>query len=217
MSDRARERERMVETQIASRGIRDARVLDAMRAVLREAFVPEHLSDLAYEDGPLPIGEGQTISQPYIVALMAEAAAIGPGDRVLEIGAGSGYGAAVLSRLAGSVHAIERHGALARAAGERLGWLGYANVSIREGDGTLGWPEAAPFDAILVTAVGPEVPERLSRQLAPGGRLVMPVGRRAGGQRLLRLTRRDETVFDETDLGFVSFVPLIGAHAYRED
>ncbi len=209
------DRARMVERQVAARGVSDPRVLDAMRVVPREAFVPPGQAARAHADGPLPIGEGQTISQPYIVALMAEAARIGPGDRVLEVGAGSGYAAAVLSRLAARVFAVERLSALAEAAAERLARLGCANVAVRAGDGTLGWPEAAPFDAIVVSAGGPEVPEALMAQLAPGGRLVMPVGRDEGIQRLLRLTRsRDGWV--EDDLGAVRFVPLIGAQGWPE-
>ena len=147
-SDLARERERMVDVQIAGRGVRDPRVLDAMRAVPREAFVEAGFQGSAYEDGPLPIGEGQTISQPYIVALMIEAAAIQPDDVVLEVGAGSGYAAAVMSRIAKQVFAIERHGKLAAAAQRRFRGLGYSNIELRTGDGTLGWPDAAPFDAI---------------------------------------------------------------------
>src|SRR6056297_1061024 len=145
-------RDRMVERQIARRGVRDRHVLEAMRTVPREAFVDPGMEEFAYEDGPLPIGEGQTISQPYIVALMIEAAEVRPGDRVLELGAGSGYAAAVLSRIAESVHAIERHEGLTKTAEARLARLGYENVTLHTGDGTTGWAEAAPFDAILVAA-----------------------------------------------------------------
>jgi protein-L-isoaspartate(D-aspartate) O-methyltransferase len=201
----------MVDRQIAARGVRDARILDAMRTVPREIFVPEAFGKFAYDDTPLPIEAGQTISQPYIVALMIEAAAIRPRDRVLEIGAGSGYAAAVMSRIARQVYAIERHEELTRLARERMARLGYDNVEIRTGDGTLGWPEAAPFDAILVAAGGPAVPQPLKQQLAIGGGLVIPVGQ-ADQQRLLRVTRRSEDAFDEEDLGEVRFVPLIGAH-----
>lgn len=215
MTDFARARKTMVETQIAGRGIKDPRLLDAMRSVPREAFVPPDLAGSAYEDRPLPIGEGQTISQPYIVALMIEAAGIAPGQRVLEVGAGSGYAAAVLACIAAEVFGIERHARLAEDAGARLKRLGCANVAIRVDDGTLGWPEAAPFDAILAAAGGPGVPDALRDQLGPGGRLVMPVGARHGGQSLVRLTRRGETAFEREDLDTVSFVPLIGVQGWE--
>lgn len=209
-------RQSMVDHQIAARGVRDARILEAMRTVPREVFVPDPLSEFAYEDTPLPIEAGQTISQPYIVAHMIEAAAIEPGDRVLEIGAGSGYAAAVTSRIAAQVYAIERHPELAELAAKRMARLGYDNVEIRTGDGTSGWPEVAPFDAILVAAGGPSIPPPLLEQLATGGRLVMPVGD-ADQQRLVRATRRSQTDFEEEDLGEVRFVPLIGAHGWAED
>jgi protein-L-isoaspartate(D-aspartate) O-methyltransferase len=208
-----RERERMVARDVAARGIRDERVLEAMRDVPREAFVPASHALIAYDDRPLPIGEGQTISQPFIVALMLEAAAIGPADRLLDIGTGSGYAAAVASRLCAEVFSVERHAALAEEADERLRRLGYANVAVCTGDGTLGWPEAAPFDAILVAASGPAIPEPLRRQLAPGGRLVMPVGPEHD-QRLLRMTRHVDGTFLTDDLGCVAFVPLIGAYGW---
>ncbi|MGK6356801.1 protein-L-isoaspartate(D-aspartate) O-methyltransferase [Sphingomonas sp. DT-207] len=206
----------MVDTQLVSRGVRDTHVLSAMRAVPREQFVPEPMREFAYEDTPLPIEAGQTISQPYIVAHMIEKAEVRPGERVLEIGAGSGYAAAVLGRIAGQVYAIERHEQLARLARERMAALGYDNVEIRAGDGTQGWPEAAPFDAILIAAGGPSVPKPLCRQLAVGGRLVMPVGD-PDQQRLLRIVRESEDRFDEQDLGAVRFVPLIGAHGWAQD
>ena len=193
----------------------DPAVLQTMRTVPRHEFVPEEVRRHAYEDRPLPIGYGQTISQPFIVALMAEAARVAPSDRVLEVGAGSGYAAAVLGCLADRVVAVERHPALAQAARERLARLGIANVAIVEGDGTLGWPEAAPFDAIVVSAGGPRVPEALKEQLAPGGRLVIPVGAEGEAQDLLRLTRHDSG-FEEESLGGVRFVPLIGAQGWRE-
>nr|WP_321182245.1 protein-L-isoaspartate(D-aspartate) O-methyltransferase [Methylobacterium sp. Leaf122] len=205
--DRAEARTRMVETQLVARGIRDAAVLDAMRAVPREAFVPDALAGEAYDDGPLPIGAGQTISQPYIVALMIEALALRPGDRVLEVGAGCGYAAAVLARLGAQVFAIERHAALGEAARARLAALGLT-VSLRVGDGHAGWPEDAPFDAILVSAAGSTIPEALKAQLKPRGRLVIPVGP-PGGQTLLRLTRRGRDRFESRDFGPVSFVPLL--------
>src|SRR3982750_2703039 len=170
MLDLSRARGRMADAQLARRGVRERRVLEAMRRVPREEFVEPGYEEFAYEDGPLPIGEGQTISQPYIVALMIEAAEVKPGDRVLEVGAGSGYAAAVMSRIAKQVHAIERHPVLAEAARRRLETLGYANIELRVGDGTRGWPEAAPFDAILVAAGGPAVPPALKEQLAIGGR-----------------------------------------------
>lgn len=200
--------ERMVERQIAARGIRDPRVLQAMREVRRDAFVPPHLRHEAYDDGPLPIGEGQTISQPFVVALMAEAARIGPEDRVLEVGTGSGYAAAVLGRLAGRVWTIERHASLAETARRRLAVEGFANVEVLVGDGSRGWPPAAPFDAILVAAGAPVVPAALRAQLAPGGRLVMPVGP-YGRQELIRITRTGPDSFQEDGLGDVAFVPLI--------
>ena len=206
----------MVDRQIVTRGIRDAHVVDAMRAIPREAFVPPRLAEFAYEDSPLPIEAGQTISQPYIVALMIEAAGVKPGDNVLEIGAGSGYAAAVLGHIAGKVYAIERHRELADSAKERVARLGYANITIRCGDGTHGWPEAAPFDAILVAAGGPTIPRPLCAQLAIGGRLIVPVGD-ADAQKLTRVTRRGEDKFETEDLGPVRFVPLIGAHGWTGD
>lgn len=191
------------------RGIRDPAVLRAMGDVPREAFLPREMEEFAYADSPLPIEEGQTISQPYVVALMAEAAGVKAGDRVLEVGTGSGYAAAVLARIAGEVFTIERHHSLAALATERLREGGYGNVSVRHGDGTLGWPEAGPFDAILVAAGGPSFPPALIDQLAPGGRIVMPVGERSGDQHLVRLRRTDGRVAMD-DLGAVRFVPLIG-------
>ncbi|HET6520917.1 MAG TPA: protein-L-isoaspartate(D-aspartate) O-methyltransferase [Geminicoccaceae bacterium] len=217
MTDFERERERMVERQLGGRGITDAAVLEAMRAVPREAFVPEELAEFAYEDGPLSIGEGQTISQPYGVALMIEAADPGPNDRVLDVGTGSGYAAAVLSRIVAEVDTIERHASLAEAARARFERLGHGNVHVRVGDGSLGWPERAPYEAILVAAGGPEVPEALLRQLRVGGRLVMPVGERARTQKLLRVRRTDEEHFERDDLGAVAFVPLIGEQGWREE
>lgn len=207
-------RKRMVEIQLAGRGIRDARVLDAMRQVPREAFVEDGFEDHAYEDAPLPIAEGQTISQPFVVALMAEAAQIKAGNRVLEIGTGSGYAAAVIGRIAGKVFTIERHPTLARTAEARLRKLGCDNVAVRTGDGTLGWPEEAPFDAIIVTAASPEVPEALKQQLRVGGRLIVPAGHSTHEQRLLKLVRRGDDAFEQEDLGGVLFVPLIGAQGW---
>ncbi|MFL4979457.1 MAG: protein-L-isoaspartate(D-aspartate) O-methyltransferase [Xanthobacteraceae bacterium] len=207
----------MVERQIAGRGIADPRVLSAMRRVPREGFVTPGLEEFAYEDSPLPIDEAQTISQPYIVALMIEAAEVKRGDRVLDVGTGSGYAAAVLSEIAGEVYTIERHRELAEAAKRRLAKLGYRNIKVRHGDGTLGWPEAAPFDAILVAAGGPDVPPALKEQLAIGGRLVIPVGEDRHDQTLLKITRTSETAFEVEDLGTVRFVPLIGEQGWAED
>jgi protein-L-isoaspartate(D-aspartate) O-methyltransferase len=216
MLDLSQARDRMVAGQIARRGVRDLNVLDAMRRVPRERFVEPGFEEFAYDDAPLPIGEGQTISQPYIVALMIEAAEIKPGSRVLEVGAGSGYAAAVLSRIVDHVYAIERHPSLVAAAQRRLEALGYWNISLRAGDGTKGWPDAAPFDAILVAAGGPQVPEALKKQLAIGGRLVIPVSPRHGHQALLKITRMGEHEYQQTDLGVVSFVPLIGEQGWSE-
>jgi protein-L-isoaspartate(D-aspartate) O-methyltransferase len=211
------QRQRMVERQVVARGVRDLRVLDAMRDIPREEFLDAAMREFAYEDSPLPIEAGQTISQPYIVALMLEAARIEPGDRVLEIGAGSGYAAAVMSRLAGEVLAIERHAELASLARERLRRLRIGNVEVRTGDGSGGAPADAPFDAILAAAGAPDVPDVLRRQLAIGGRLVMPVGPTRRGQRLLKITRTGEGTWREEDLGDVLFVPLVGAHAWCDD
>ncbi len=202
-------RQRMVDREIARRGVADQRVLSAMRVVPRERFLPRQLAEFAYEDTPLPIEEGQTISQPFIVATMAAAAQLTPSSRVLEVGAGSGYGAAVLSRVASEVWTIERHEFLATQARQRLQDLGYDNVHVVCGDGTLGLPEEAPFDAIIVTAGAPVVPEALIEQLTDGGRLIIPVGPETRGQRLLRIRREGHDIVEE-DLGPVRFVPLIG-------
>jgi len=203
----AARRLQMVAAQIEARGVRDARVLDAMRRVERHRFVPEPQRDLAYQDRPLPIGHDQTISQPYVVALMTEAARVRPGAKVLEIGTGSGYQAAVLSELAGHVYSIEIIEPLARQAAARLEALGYRNVTLRAGDGYRGWPERAPFDAILVTAAPPRIPQPLLDQLAVGGRLVAPVGE----------AEQDLVVVERTAAGFqrrhvipVRFVPMTG-------
>ena len=217
MPDREQVRHRMVDAQIARRGVRDERVLAALRAVPREAFVDEGFEASAYEDSALPIGSGQTISQPYIVARMAEAATIGEADRVLEIGTGSGYAAAVLGRLAREVFTIERHAALAARAESRLHASGCGNVTVRVGDGTRGWPEKAPFDAILVAAGAPSIPAALREQLETGGRLIIPVGDQRRMQRLLRITRTGATRFEEEDLGGVIFVPLIGDQGWSEE
>ncbi len=214
MASFERQRKAMVRNQIEARGVRDPQVLEAMAEVPREAFVPEGMRELAYDDGPLPIGSEQTISQPYIVAAMVAALRLEPTDRVLEIGAGSGYAAAVLSRIAAAVYAVERIGDLAEGARERLERLGYDNVHVRHGDGSVGWPEAAPFDAIVVAAAGPRVPESLRRQLAIGGRMVIPVGPTRAEQHLFRLIRVDEERFEEEELDPVRFVPLLGEEAW---
>jgi protein-L-isoaspartate(D-aspartate) O-methyltransferase len=216
MADFAAERERMVRQQLARRGIRGRRLLDAFLAVPREEFVPEAVRESAYEDGPLPIESDQTISQPYIVALMIEAAEVAPGDRVLEIGAGSGYAAAVMGRIAGEVIAVERHHALVELARARMARLGYDNVRIVEGDGTGGLPDQAPFEAILCAASGSHVPEALLAQLSTGGTLVMPIGEPNAVQNLVKVTRRGDEDFVEEDLGPVRFVPLIGAHGWAD-
>jgi protein-L-isoaspartate(D-aspartate) O-methyltransferase len=217
MQDFEARRNAMVDFQIARRGVRDPRILEAMRAVPREAFVPERLAEFAYEDSPLPIGEEQTISQPFVVALMAEALELGPEDRVLEIGAGSGYAAAVLGRAAGEVWAVERHESLAREARERLAGLGASNVHVVHGDGTLGWPEHAPYDAIAVAAGGPDIPQALLDQLAPGGRLVIPVGPDLRTQELVRVRRTADGRFVRENLGGVRFVPLIGEQGWGRE
>jgi len=208
------QREQMVEVQIVRRGVRDAAVLAAMRAVPRERFVGESLAEFAYDDVPLPIEAEQTISQPYIVAAMIEAAQIEPGDRVLEVGAGSGYAAAVIGRIAARVYAIERHAELGRLAAERMAQLGYGNVEIRVGDGSTGLAEQAPFDAILVAAAGPAVPQALKEQLEIGGRLVMPVGEHRH-QELRKIRRTGDDRYEEEDLGAVAFVPLIGEQGWQ--
>lgn len=214
-ADLAEARERMVQHQLVRRGIRDPSVLDAMRTVPRERFVPDDVRAEAYEDRPLPIGEGQTISQPYIVAVMAEALSLEPDDRVLEVGAGSGYAAAVLGHIAREVFAVERHESLARVAAERVAELGYENVHVTAGDGTLGLPDEAPFDAMLVSAGGPDVPPPLLDQLAEGGRIVIPVGDGRGEQELVRMVRNERGAFDRTSLGRVQFVPLIGSEGWE--
>ncbi|HEU5058074.1 MAG TPA: protein-L-isoaspartate(D-aspartate) O-methyltransferase [Kofleriaceae bacterium] len=215
MRDRSDERRAMVQRQIARRGIRDERVLAALREVPREAFVSDELAEFAYDDTPLPIEAGQTISQPYIVALMIEALRPSPGDRVLEIGAGSGYAAAVLSRAVGEVFAVERHGELAELARSRLAALGYQNVRLRHGDGSLGWAEHAPYQGIVVAAGGPSIPRALLDQLAVGGRLVMPVGP-SRLQQLIRVTRTGDTEYVREDLSDVRFVPLIGEQGWSD-
>ncbi len=206
-------RREMVERQLRKRGIRDERVLAAMLSVPRHEFIPVELASEAYTDRPLPIGHGQTISQPFMVAAMAEALELSGGERVLEIGTGSGYQAAVLSLLAGEVYTIEMHEDLAVESAERLRRLGYANVHVHVGDGTLGWPDEAPFVAIIVTAAAPDVPPPLAAQLAEGGRLIVPVGS-PDEQRLLRVEKRDDA-FTQRALYHCRFVPLLGQYGWE--
>jgi len=211
--DRAAERARMVARQLASRDIHDRRVLDAMRSVPRHLFVDPGQAAHAYDDRPLPIGHGQTISQPYIVALMTQLARPAPGDRVLEIGTGSGYQAAILARLAAQVYTIEIVEPLARDAKERLQRLGYDNVAVRAGDGYAGWPEHAPFDVVMLTAAPEEVPVPLLEQLKPGGRLVAPVGSGFMGQELRLIEKRADGSLRTTRSVPVRFVPFTGKAA----
>ncbi len=216
-SPQTRSRLDMVQRHIVDRGIRDPLVLDAVRAVAREVFVPESLQEFAYDDAPLPIDQGQTISQPYIVALMIEALQLKGGEKVLEIGTGSGYAAAVLSRIAKQVHTVERHGTLASKAAGVLTAAGYRNVQVLHGDGTLGWPEHAPYDGIVVAAGGPAVPESLKLQLRVGGRLIIPIGTDRRRQELVRVTRLSEQEFRTEDLADVRFVPLVGKEGWARD
>lgn len=209
----ANARERMVVEQIAARGIEDPALLAAFRAVPRDQFVAPELHPRAYTDGPLPIGFGQTISQPYIVALTIAAAGIKAGDKVLEIGAGSGYAAAVIGQVAADVIAVERVPELANSAAARMEQLGFRNVRIVEGDGTLGWPAEAPFDAIVAAASGSEVPQPLIDQLKPGGTLVMPVGAHWWAQSLVKIVKQADGSTTREDLCAVRFVPLIGGNA----
>ncbi len=210
----AEARRRMVERQLKARDVRDERVLEAMSDVPRHRFVPPEYQTSAYADGPLPIGEGQTISQPYIVGYMSQLLELTPEDRVLEIGTGSGYQAAVLGHLADEVYTVERVPGLAARARETLEELGFENVHVVQRDGSGGLPEQAPYDAIIVTAAAPEAPQPLKAQLADGGRLVVPVGSR-GGQVLERWIRRGEDVRRER-LAPVAFVPLLGDHGWSE-
>ncbi len=208
------DRLRMVRDQIIPRGVRDPRVLEAMRQVPRHCFVPPEYEAMAYSDGPLPIGQGQTISQPYIVALMSEMLELEGDETVLEVGTGSGYQAAVLAQLARTVHTIERHAALVEKAEQVLQALGVRHVVVHLGDGTLGLPRYAPYQAIMVTAASPVVPPPLLEQLADGGRLVIPVGGH-GSQVLERWCRFGDT-FDQEQILPVAFVPLRGAHGWKE-
>ena len=212
----AKQRKKMVDSQIRSRGIRDERVLRAMEKIPRHLFIDEGLIDQAYNDNPLPIGEKQTISQPYIVALMTEALELKGREKVLELGTGSGYEAAILAELADRVFTIERIASLAQKARKLLESLNYYNVVIRVGDGTYGWREESPFDAIAVSAGSPSIPRMLVEQLAIGGRLVIPVGSRYS-QSLIKLTRLSENPEDvkREDLGECRFVNLIGEHGWK--
>lgn len=212
--DFAQQRQAMVDAQIRRRGLDTPAVLAAMQAVPREAFVPEYLQANAYDDGPLPLLLGQTISQPYIVALMMQALALQPGHTVLEIGTGSGYAAAVLAQVARRVYSVERHVPLAETAKAKLAKLGITNVEVHPADGTLGWPEHAPYDAIVVSAGGPQVPEALKAQLCIGGHLVMPVGPDRHYQDLIRVTRESGTRYTSEHLTGVCFVPLIGEQGW---
>jgi len=208
-------REKMVKFQIEDRGVKDKNVLRVMRQIERHRFVPSWLRHLAYEDGPLPIGEGQTISQPYMVALMTECLQLKGGEKVLEVGTGSGYQAAILAEIADKVYSIERDPHLARAACELLNELNYVNVIIKVGDGTLGWREFAPFDGIIVTAGSPVVPQPLQEQLRDGGRLVVPVGS-SSFQNLMCIERKGSKLKSQEVCG-CTFVPLIGNHGWKQE
>ena len=217
MSDQsafARQRHAMVQRQIRGRGIREPALLDAMCEVPREEFVLEEYRASAYDDAPLPIPADQTISQPYVVALMIRALSLSADARVLEVGSGSGYASAILSRIVREVHAVERHQELAAYARERLKKLGYDNVHVHHADGSTGWPPAAPYEGILVSASGPRIPAVLEQQLALEGRLVMPIGRARGMQNLVRLTRVSQDEYRRQNLGGVRFVPLIGEEGW---
>ena len=210
----SRARERMLRVGLRDRGIDDQAVLSAMARVPREEFLDPRQRSSAYDDSALPIACGQTISQPFVVAWMAQGLELIPTDRVLEVGCGSGYAAAVLSLLAAEVYTIERIEELAHEAQQTLTRLNFANVHVRAGDGTLGWHQEAPFDAILVSASGPHVPESLLDQLAVGGRLVMPVEDNSGDQELVRVRRTSETETERSALGAVRFVPLVGREGW---
>ena len=209
-------RERMVKQQLRARGIHDHRVLSAMSVVPREEFVHRRIRDVAYADSPLPIAAGQTISQPYIVALMIEALELEGGERVLEIGTGSGYAAALLGQIAEEVDTIERIPELAEHAEQLLRSPRYRNVHVHCGDGTLGWPAKAPFDAIVVSAGGPQAPPSLQAQLVVGGRIVIPIGSDATNQHLVRITRQSQTQFITKRIAPVRFVPLIGDEGWKD-
>ena len=216
LTDFAAEREAMVERQLRRRGITDRHILDAFLKVPREAFVGSQYAHLAYGDHPLPIEAGQTISQPYIVALMMQAAEIGVRDKILEVGAGSGYAAAVISRIAGKVIGIERQHELVEIARRRVDQLGFDNVEILEGDGTKGCPDQGPFDCILAAASGSHVPNAFLDQLASGGHIVMPLGSPGWVQELVKVTKRPDGTVERENLGSVRFVPLIGEEGWKD-
>lgn len=209
-------RKRMVHHQIRGRGIEEPDLLKAMKSVPRERFVDPKFESLAYRDGPIPIGHGQTISQPYVVALMTRALEAKPGDRILEVGTGSGYQAAVLAELDVKVFTVERHDDLADRARRTLDEVGYGNVEVITGDGSKGLSDEAPFDGILVTAAGPTIPTALLEQLKTGGHLIIPVEDKPGRQKLARITRRSDGRYDRDDLGDVAFVPLIGEQGWEK-
>lgn len=208
-------RHRMVEEQIRRRNVTDPATLKSMEEVPRHLFVPPELHSVAYEDGPLPIGEEQTISQPYIVALMTQAAELTPQCSVLDIGTGSGYAAAVLSRIVKEVYTVERIASLSEKAVKVFQDLGYTNIHATVGDGTLGWPEKAPFNAIIVTAGAPVIPESLLHQLKADGRIIIPIGD-TFGQQLLRYRKKSDGTFSQELLEYVRFVPLIGKEGWKE-
>ncbi len=214
-ADFQRLRNLMVDTQLIPRGIKDPRVLEAMRKVPRHLFMDEAMQYNAYDDMALPVGEGQTISQPYMVAIMTELLNLKGDEKVLEIGTGSGYQAAILAELAGELYTIERIQSLSQKAGETFRDLGYVNIHMMVGDGTLGWPEAAPFDRILITAGAPEIPEPLIEQLAEGGMILAPVGDRYS-QQLVRVTKQKGKLSKEYHTPCV-FVPLVGEYGWKGD
>lgn len=209
-------REEMVEHQLRARGVRDTAVLQAFLTVPRELFVPRNLRASAYEDAPLPIPGGQTISQPYVVAYMLSLLALRPTDRVLEVGTGSGYAAALLSQIVAEVYTVERQAELVAYARKRLAEIGCENVWVHHGDGSLGWPEHAPYDAILVSAGSPEIPQALQEQLTINGRLVIPVGSSRRQQRIVLVQRTGANSYRQQHLSPVAFVPLIGAQGWEE-
>ncbi len=216
MPSLAEERRQLVENQLKRRNISDPAVLTAFASVRREAFLPPEMAEFAYHDTALPIEMGQTISQPYIVALMTQALELNPHDRVLEVGTGSGYAAAILANVAQEVYTIERHAELATQAARRLESEGIKNVRVLHGDGTLGWSDRAPYDAIVVAAGGPEAPQPLLEQLAIGGRLVIPLGEERNLQKLIRITRTGQSTYRREELCDVRFVPLVGDRGWKD-